>query len=55
VRPVDALFICLLIGGTLLLAVATSFISPAGPWAVVGVICLASAVAVAAFDVRSRR
>ena len=41
--------------GTAALAVGSSFISPAGPWLVVGAVCLAIGISVLAHNVRSRR
>lgn len=45
----------LLVVGTITLAVGGSFISPAGPWIVVGLVCLALGLAVAVQTARRGR
>lgn len=52
---VEALFLLLYLTGAALLAIGSSFITPAGPWLVLGTISLVSSVTLAASALRSRR
>lgn len=54
-RAADFADLFLITAGTALVAVGASFVSPAGPWLVVGSVCLAIGAAILFHNIRSRR